>query len=298
MINELSLRSLATETQEACCELFCRVVELASPLDPNTAYWICARYDDIGTAVGRSFKKCRDAIDALPFGDDRRRRVYSFLQRLQRFPLHSEPDTSHASGRARGLGVTHAFGGLALSIDRSPWATPTIPIVITDLLEGAGLTETQVVVRNASTKAHLAAHVDWVGLSAHERLSVLLSARPASHIDASKYSSAKHVRGSSNAERRENAAAAAGPGQFFAELARSPVTDDTIRSWEASALAQVRGRDPGVIVVQRALSLFWIYTSLSHEVGYASGGASTSELRVEWNDGHVHSHPRLRSSDD
>lgn|GEM_PF-2852838 len=294
VLNELSFR-LLDERSHDLVSLLVQLAEIFRTLGPDAQIWACLRHSDHTTPAGRGLQLCRRAVFDLRHCDDRRRRAARFLQRIQPFPPNAELDASHDLGRARGLGRAHQLSGLALSLDVAPWHNAWIDIEV-DTLIGETIARSRLRVMHATRKEHLLKHSAWVALADADRLRILLGIVGATHTPASSYR--KHVRGTTNAERQDAASQPTAPGQYLAEITGTRVTDETIASWERGVLGRVVDGHPGRIRVEmRRPSEYHVYCECDHDVGYATGGNVTRWMRVEWKEGHVHSHPRPASAE-
>lgn len=273
VLNELSFAGVASEGDPD--RMLIALAELLSPLGRDAVLWACPGIWSRGLAA------CRERLLAgRAMTDDSVRRVSAVLTRLQALPEQPTANWMHKSEGARGLGHALALGGLAVSLDRTPWQVASV-----ELTRRGTDSELEVQkVRHASQAQHLGGHVNWTGLSDTDRASVLITVKVATHKPASEYK--KHVRGASNDERRTSASGPKAPGQFLC------VGDEQIQRWEAAVLGRAReGRD-GFRLDVRGSAEFHIYAQLDEVVGYGTGGMETRCLRVEWKDGEVHSHPR------
>ena len=293
VLNELSFRDIDERSHDLAC-LLVRLAELPRLLGADAVVWACNEHDDRSNRAGDGFGRCRDAAFSLPRGDDQGRLAKSFLQRIQRFDTSRGCDARHERGRGRGLALAHDLCGLALSLDVAPWQRSLIEIDVSKIIENA-IWSGRAEVKHATQKAHLEDHLPWPKLTETDRLRILLGTVGVRHVPASEYR--KHVCGHSNHERRESACQPTAPGQYFAEIDGVPVIDETIRSWEHEVLDSVRGERPcRMRVEQRGSKRYFVYCELRHEVGFKTGGTPTRWMRLEWTEGHVHSHPREPAS--
>jgi hypothetical protein len=128
-------------------------------------------------------------------------------------------------------------------------------------------------------------------MSDPDRLRTLLAMSPVTHVPASQYSGGKHVRGTNDNERQQNACQPGGAGQYRA----THVDDGRITEWERVALERV-GLNNGEFIVERRGEGYWIFCDMMEHVGFEGAtGRLTCWIRVEWSAGSVHSHPRQPS---
>lgn len=221
------------------------------------------------------------------------RRVHSFFNTAEYYEDNLLEETRCEKQAARGLGRALRLQGLAVSLDsHEKWRVPLIQVHVHALDEGR-YEETHRIenVRHAAERKNLDAHDDWHALDEMDRLRIRLENVPVNHKPASEYN--KHVNGTTNQHRRNNARGPKGKNQYFAERDGTTVTDDVIANWEAAALAQVK-QGGNCLVEYHGGNTFHVYCDLGEDIGYeAPDGDITSWIRVEWtSSGAVHSHPR------
>jgi hypothetical protein len=177
---------------------------------------------------------------------------------------------------------------LALSFGFEPWNEASVELDVLRLSE-TGDAEIRVRVRHASQREHLAHHdSSWLARSTDTLAVFRRNVDPwqSRHVAASQY--AKHTRGKTNEERRNNARSQEGAGQYLAERG------DVIEGWEREALVAAWLGEDGVRLSRHGEGrTFFVFAGRAHAVGYAGGtGHEVRLLRVEWSSGDVHSHPR------
>lgn len=109
------------------------------------------------------------------------------------------------------------------------------------------------------------------------------------HKLASEYQ--KHVKGKSNDDRKNSARI--GDGQYVATLHGRPFSDEGIIKLEQEAIYCLREGRSDARLERHSESTFYIYYKANDDIGYLGGaGTPTGQIRVEWCNGEVHSHPR------
>jgi hypothetical protein len=228
---------------------------------------------------------------------EKRRRVTSILDKMQRFG--SDPECPVANLGARGVEAT-VFGavviealatavldGLCVSLGPpGQWSGPWVPATLRHTAGGSSSQQFCVKIRHAANRDDLDPHRTWLGENAERTLELFrrtVSPFFARHVAASSYR--KHVRGKTDAQRRENARN--GDGQYV-----STADDAAIQAWEFEALVGAWCGEARV-KVEVAGGAYHVYYERHETVGYEGGtGADTRWMRVEWASGAVHSHPR------
>lgn len=222
------------------------------------------------------------------------RRISRFFDAAESFEDSLLLEEIRSEGQmARGLGQALRLQGLALSVNsHEKWRVPFRQVDVHALDEGR-YEETHRIenVRHAAERKNLDAHDEWQAFDEMDRLRIRLKNATVNHKPASEYG--KHVNGTTDQQRRNNASGPKGKNQYFAVRNGAAVTDDVIANWEAAALAQVK--EGGKCLVEyHGGNTFHVYCDLGENIGYeAPDGDMTSWIRVEWtSSGAVHSHPR------
>lgn len=233
--------------------------------------------------LGQSGSKDRDAW----------RRILRFFDEAASFEDNLLEDIRSEGQIARGLGRALRLQGLAVSLDsHEKWRVPFLEVQV-HVLDDVREEEIHRIenVRHAAERRNLDAHDDWHALDEKDRLRIRLENIPVNHKPASAYR--KHVNGTTNEHRRNNARGPNGKNQYLAEREGVTVTDDVVSNWETAALARVK-LGGNCIVEYHGGNTFHVYCDLGESIGYeAPDGDMTSWIRVEWtSSGAVHSHPR------
>ena len=221
------------------------------------------------------------------------RRVQSFFNTEEYYEDNLLEEIRYKEQISRGLGRALRLRGLAVSLDsHEKWRVPFLE-VHAHVLDDERCEETHRIenVRHAAERTNLDSHDDWPAFDEMDRLRIRLETSRVNHKPASEYG--KHVNGTTNQHRRNNACGPKGKNQYLAERDGTTVTDDVVANWEAKALAQVK--EGGKCLVEyHGGNTFHVYCDLGENIGYeAPDGEMTSWIRVEWtSSGAVHSHPR------
>lgn len=249
---------------------------------------------DTGHRVNKQIGVLRGmARRASPRDKDKWQRALRLFDRAEEFTDELAEEVQFDRAPAYGLGRAHRLGAIALSLGSGDrWIEPWLRVRIMALQTSSGMIEERTGdVRHASESKHLDQHIDWQPLQDMDRLRILLETSLPRHMPASNYCGGKHVKGTTNDERKENARKPGGVNQYLAARGGEPVADHVISRWEQQALEQVKSaRSP---LVERRGNTYFVYCDLGEPVGYqAPLGEFTSWIRVEWSSRAVHSHPR------
>lgn len=181
---------------------------------------------------------------------------------------------------ALGLTYAHEQDSLAVSLLTSDrWSVAKIPL------------DCGTMVDQLASPSHIGDVAAWFEKQLGDFNEFLEMVQPdeASYKQASVYK--KHVMGKTNEERAQNAKQ--GNGQYFAFLRGNHFSDEKISGLEREAIYSLREGSSYARLERHSASTFYIYYEAQENIGYlGDSGVESRQIRVDWCNGEVHSHPR------